>query len=123
MQLFEAYPGMYRYKILPQFAQFILDNHLDDFIKEQFRLSRQFDLPLLENITSRFSEEQLFEFSKKTSSEFLEFLSRNEANKQIKSSMEKWLADQLAVIGKFQIVAQDITVINFIREQSFKKFI
>ena len=123
MQLFEAYPGMYRYKILPGFAQFILERHLDDFIKEQFRLSRQFNLPLLENITSRFTEEQLVEFSKRTSAEFLDFLSKDKAYEQIQSSMAKWLDDQLEVIGKFQIVAQDITVINFIREQSFKKLI
>lgn len=123
MQLFEAYPGMYRYKILPGFAQFILDKHLDDFIKEQFRLSHQFNLSLLENITSRFTEEQLFEFSKRTSAEFLDFLSKNQAYEQIQNSMKKWLGDQLEIIGKFQIVAQDITVINFIREQSFKKLI
>lgn len=123
MQLFEAYPGMYRYKILPGFAQFILEKHLDDFVKEQFRLSQQFHLQLLENITSRFSEEQLVEYGKKTSAEFLEYLSKDQAYKQIEGSMEKWLADQLEVIGKFQIHAQDITVINFIREQSFKQLI
>lgn len=123
MQLFEAYPGMYRYKYLPGFAQFILDRHLDEFVKEQLRLSHQFHLPLLENIASRFTEEQLIEFGKKTSGEFLDFLSKNRAYEQIQNSMEKWLADQLEVIGKFQIVARDITVINFIREQSFKKLI
>lgn len=123
MEIFEAYAGMYRYKLLPGFAQFILDQHLEDFIREQLRLADKLDIPLLAALRHRFTDDQLVEISKSTSSEYLTYLIENRSDEQIRESTEKWLSDQLEVIGKFQIVAQDITLLNYAREQSFKKLI
>lgn len=123
MEIFEAYAGMYRYKILPGFAQFILNHHLEDFVGEQLRLGHKFNIPLLAALTSRFTNEQLMELSKTSSAEYFNYLIQNKSYEQIKASTEKWLDDQLEIIGKFQITAQDITLINYVREQAFKKLI
>ena len=123
MEIFEAYAGMYRYKILPGFAQFILHHHLEDFVKEQLRLGYKLNIPLLAALASRFTDEQLIERSKISSAEYFNYLIQNKSYEQIKASTEKWLADQLEIIGKFQITAKDITLINYVREQAFKKLI
>lgn len=58
-----------------------------------------------------------------TSTEFLTYLAHNRAKEQIESSLEKWLSNQLPVLGKDQIVAEDITMINYMRKQVFLHFI
>jgi PAS domain S-box-containing protein len=114
---------MYRYKYLPGFAQFILKDHLNEFVQEQLELSFQLNIPLLASLTQRFSKEELLEISKKTSVEYLDYLKQNHAYEQIKASNEKWIKDQLEIIGKFQITGQDITLIAYMRQQAFRKFI
>ena len=123
MEVFEAYAGMYRYKYLPGFAQFILENHLTEFVNELLDLSFRLHIPLLANLSERFSKEELLGYSKKTSAEYLTCLKNNRAHDQIKTSSDKWLKDQLQIIGKFQIVGRDITLVGFARQQTFRKFI
>jgi len=123
LEVFEAYAGMYRYRHLPGFAQFILDHHLSGLVEEQLRLSFQLNIPLLVNLARRFTQEQLAELSKTSSTEYLTYLKENKAYDQIRDSSEKWLQDQLEIIGKFQIVAKDITLISYVRQQALKKFI
>jgi PAS domain S-box-containing protein len=123
LEVFEAYQGMYHYQYLPGFAKFILDHHLTEFVQEQVELGFRFNIPLLKNLLHRFSKEDLIEISKKTSAQYLSYLKDNRAYDQIKEASEKWMKDQLDVIGKFQITGPDITLINFLRQQAFKKLI
>lgn len=123
MEVFEAFAGMYIYKHLPGFAKFILDRHLNEFVKEQLDLGFRLNIPLLVNLSQRFSKKEILEFSKNSTSEYLSYLKENRAYHQIRDSSDKWLKDQLAVIGKFQIVGRDITLITYARQQTFKKFI
>ena len=123
MEVFEAFPGMYRFTHLPIFARFILDNHLEGFVREQLRLGHKMNLPILSALSKNFTDEELIEISKQTAGLYLEYIANNEGDRQILDSLEKWLKDQLDLIGKFEIVGKDITVINYLREQSFRKFI
>src|SRR5690348_8766371 len=113
---------MYRFAHLPRFAQFVLDHHLEEFVREQLRLGYKMNLPLLAALAKNFSEEQLVQISIQTTPQYLQYLASNKGDEQILDSLEKWLEDQLDLIGKFEIVGQDITVINYLREQSFRKF-
>ncbi len=65
MTAYETHPGMYNFKYIPAFAKFILENHLDEFVKEQIEWSFKLNLPLL-RLFSHLSSEQMFEISKKT---------------------------------------------------------
>lgn len=55
--------------------------------------------------------------------EFLTYLSKNRAEEQIESSIIKWIKNQLPVIDQKDIVAEDITLLNYIRKQSFLHFL
>ncbi|MGZ3952232.1 MAG: sensor histidine kinase, partial [Flavisolibacter sp.] len=123
MEIFQAYAGMYQYKYLPGFAGFILNKHLKDFVQEQLDLGSRLNIPLLVSLRQRFSNDDLLELSKTTSTEYLVYLKENRAFEQIKDSSEKWMNDQLDIIGKFQVTGQDITLINYVRQQAFRKLI
>lgn len=123
MEVFEAYSGMYRYKHLPGFAQLILESHHTAFVQEQLRLGFELKIPILVVLAQKFSEEEILELSKKSSAEYLGYLRDNKAYEQIRLSSEKWLKDQLEIIGKFQILAKDITLVSYVRQQAFKSFI
>ena len=123
MEIFQAYAGMYQYRHLPGFAGFILNDHLEEFVQEQLELSFRLNIPLLTSLRQRFSNAALLELSRSTSTDYLVYLKENRAFEQIKDSGEKWMNDQLDIIGKFQVTGQDITLINHVRQQAFRKLI
>lgn len=122
MNVYEGENGMYDFSQLPQFAGFILEQHLTDYINETIRLSYQMNIPVLQHL-KHLTPEQLFQQSKTGTTELLQYLAQNRAKEHLEMSMQRWLSNQLPLIGKFQLMAEDITTINFIRAESFKKFI
>lgn len=123
MEVFEAYPGIYRYKHLPGFVQFILDHHLSQFAREQVELSFNLHVPMLASLSQRFSKEQLIEIAQKSTAEYFSYLKDNRAYDQIRDSIERWVNDQIPILNKFQITGRDITLVSYIRQQTFQKFI
>ena len=114
---------MYTYQYLPEYAAFILQQHLESYAQETIRLGYEVHIPLIKYLSQQFTSEQLLQISISTSKEFLTYLAQNKAYEQIATSLEKWMHDELHVVRKFQINAQDITLINYIREQVLKKWI
>lgn len=106
----------------PLFAKFLLDNHLTDFVKEQLRLSNKMQLRLLIYFASM-SEEERIAFSKRTTGEFLRYISENKAREQIEESRQRWLKDQLPNLSRDQVIAEDILAISYVRKQAFLKFV
>lgn len=109
-------------KYLPGFAGFLLENHLEAYVLEQLRLSREINIPLLKFFDS-LPQEKILEIARKTTSEFLSYLAKNKAKEQIESSLEKWLSNQLPVINKDEILAEDINLVNYTRKQVLLHFI
>jgi PAS domain S-box-containing protein len=122
MKIYELSPGMYDYRHLPAFADFILKNHLDEFVRDQIRVSQAVNIPLLKHL-AQFRDEELYQISKQAASEYLGYLSRNEAKEQLINSFSRWVGDQLQIIGKFDISAEDITVFNYMRGKVLKKWV
>jgi signal transduction histidine kinase len=121
MKIYESHSEMYRYKHLPAFAKFILDNHLDGFVRDQLRFSREMDIPILQQL-KHLTDEDIVAFSKISAKEYFTYLCNNQGKEHIQMSLEKWRQDQLQVIGKFEITAEDITTINYVRGKALKKW-
>jgi len=113
---------MYNFRHLPAFAQFILDNHIDEYVNDQIQLSYKMDIPLLQYL-KHLSREQLFQQSKLSAQEMLGFIADNNAKGYLEMSMQRWVTNQLNIVDKFDIVAEDITLINYVRQESLKKFL
>lgn len=123
MEVFEAYKGMYEFKHLPAYALFLLDHHINDYAAAQVRLSRVLRLPILSSLEKRFSEEEMYNIAVSTSREYLGFIASNKGKEQIMTSMNRWMQNQLNVVGQSEIGATDITLLNYIRGQALKKFL
>lgn len=108
-------------KYLPAFAGFLLDNHLDAFVHEQIRISREINLPILKHFKS-LPEEKILEIGKTTSTNFLSHLANNRAQEQIDSAMQGWLSMQIPTLNK-EISAEDITLVHYMRKQLFLHFL
>lgn len=116
-----SYPGIYQYQHLPVLAKFILDEHLRVFAEQQLKYARQYSLPLLKFL-AQYSDEQLIEISMGSVAELLGYLINNKPAEQIDNSLQKWLANQLDVVGKYDIAAEDITLLNHVRGKSLRNF-
>ena len=95
---------------------------MEEFKIEQIRLSREVNLPMLKYF-DHLTKEELLQFVGVSSSAFLDYLVNNNAEQQIADSVQKWVKNQLPEIEKGQVMAEDITLANHVRKQSFLNFI
>jgi PAS domain S-box-containing protein len=123
LKVFEAYKGMYECEYLPAFAEFLLKNHLHDYAIFQLSLGRKLKIPLMTGLSLRYSDEQIIAIAEESAREYLTYLAGNKAYEQLNVSMNKWFRNQLEVVGKDDIVAEDISLIGYLRSRSLKKFI
>jgi PAS domain S-box-containing protein len=105
------------FRYLPGYAEFILHNHLYEYVKTQLSIARAQDLPILKFFSS-LTEEQIITFSEQSSGEFLSHLANNKAWEYIHFSVQRWKNDQLPIVGKLQITAEDITLISYTRRKA-----
>ena len=110
------------FNYLPTYAKFLLENKLHEFVKEQLHLSKEIELPLLKFLKG-LSDEQLIKLGLQTTVEFLNSCAANKADEYITTSVKRWLSNQLPAITKSQIVAEDITLLSYLRRTTFRHFI
>lgn len=122
MKVFDTEKGLYTFRHLPSFVTFICVEHFREFIETQIDLSISFHVPIL-RFFQHLEKDQLVKIFMESNNEIFHYLMKNDAAGQIRNSLEKWLADSLPVIGKFDVTAEDITTLNFVRSKSFKTFI
>jgi PAS domain S-box-containing protein len=102
---------------LPSFAEYLLTHKLDEYVMEQLRLFKLYDVPLL-RLLKNLSDEELFNLTKSGAKDLLSFLSQNNIKEYLKHSIERWLNNQLPNIDKHQVIAEDITLVSFIRKRA-----
>lgn len=106
---------------LPAFAAFILDHHLEEFVKTGLRLSRELDIPIMKHF--QMPEEQLIQLSMKGSGDLLKGLAEGKQEEMINKSMERWEKDELPGISQDQIHTDDLTLVSYVRKQNFMAFL
>ena len=106
---------------LPAFAGYLLAN-IDAYTKEIVRLFYETKMPLL-HVLKHLTEEERFQFSKRLNIEFLTNLSRNNAAEHLEAVTGRWLSDTFENVGRLNVDARDITIINYVRSKAQKKFI
>lgn len=110
------------FKYLPAYAKFILDNKLHDFVLHLIALSREVNLPLMKLFKS-FTQDQLVELGTNNTINSLTFLSENKASELIENMIKSWLNNEIPVIAKEEVVANDLTLVSFIRRKAFRDFL
>ncbi len=107
---------------LPSFAAYLLSERLEEYVDLQLQFSFELEIPLLKYFLS-LSEEQRYNLSKKSTTEFLTYLAEDKATEQIETSLQQWKANQLPVVDRDAIIAEDITLVNYMRKSAMLHFV
>lgn len=106
-------------KLLPEFAQFVLNQHYEDFLSISFQLMHELNVPLL----SYFSEIEARKLANISNTELLLYLAQNNPSAHIQKAIDRWKSDQLRTLKRNEIVVDDITRVGYSRKLAFLKFI
>jgi PAS domain S-box-containing protein len=107
------------FKWLPDYAQFLKENRLSDLAREQFRLSGELNIPLLDHF-AHLPTEKLLESGARGIEQLLEALSANRASRYIEKSVQNWVNNKIPEISRNQISPEDIALLSFIRCKIFR---
>ena len=107
---------------LPAFAGFLLTHKLQEFSIQLIHLSQVFKIPLLKYL-DHYSEEELIALVKKSNEELLDHLARNQAEEHIRTSLNRWLNNELPRIDRHSVTAEDINLATYVRKRAFLHFL
>jgi len=110
------------FKYFPPYAQFLLEHKLEEFAAKLLQLSREVNLPLLKLFQS-YTEEQLIQLGIQSVKNSLTFFAANKGRELIEHSVKMWLNNEIPMISRDAIVADDITLVSFIRRKAFRDFL
>jgi hypothetical protein len=113
---------IFKFKYLPDYADFLLKNKLTEFVTVGIRFCREVDLPLLKPL-SKFSEQELVELSMESNRQILLSLAKNDIANHIEENLKKWEANNIAGIDKDDVIAEDLTLGFFLRRKIFGYFL
>lgn len=111
-----------KFEHLPEFARFILQNKLEEYTREQIKFSFEENVPLLKFL-KHLSEEELVELGIASNREFLTALAENRASAFIDKSTADYIKNRIDIIERDEVVAEDITIITFIRRKTLRRFL
>ena len=111
-----------RLSYLPTYAQYLLQNRLDDYCQYQISIADEIEIPL-KRFFDRMKPEEMTQMITERAKEFLGFLANNKARQQIESSLKQWRENRIPVITSENIVAEDITSIAHLRKRCLTQFI
>lgn len=110
------------FTIFKKYAEFLLNNHLDELVKVDLARARKLNVPLLK-LFSHLSEEEMFQVSKKGLQDYLQTIVDEKALEVVDKSMKDWIQDKLPGIPRDKVVASDIALIYNARKYSLLSFI
>jgi hypothetical protein len=111
-----------QFNYFPDYAAFLLKHKLDEFVRISFEFSREENLAIMK-LLAGIPEEQLFALGKAGVAEMLEAIADNEPHRYIDDTVSKWISNQLPVIARNEIIADDISMGAFVRRRLFRHFV
>lgn len=118
----------FKFQYLPDYARFLLENKLDEFVQVGIRFCRELDLPMMRPL-AKIPESELIELSKDSYREILTQLSKNDIVPFIKKNIEKFVTNKITgrneekLIDNTEVVAEDIILAFYIRRKLFSFFL
>jgi PAS domain S-box-containing protein len=107
---------------LPSYAQYLLTHKFEELVDRYREVSAEANLQLLKKLDGIPQEEQQ-RVAAILIKELLTNLAENNAQKQINNILTSWKENQLPFLNKFDVGAEDIARISFIRKKSFLHFL
>jgi PAS domain S-box-containing protein len=107
---------------LKQFAAFVKDEKLDEFVAADFKMIQSFNIPLME-LFKHMDEKQLLETTKEGLIRFLDSLIEGNAMEMAKQNLQDWEEDKVPGIPKTAVSVMDILLIYAAQKLSLITFI
>ena len=112
-----------KFSYLPEYALFLRDHHLMEFVRVGIDMTSKERIPLVEKFFARYSQEQLLEISRKANFDLLSTIGENQLKSYIEKGIEAYQANRIPDIDQQQILAEDIVKGWFIRRKLFRHFL
>jgi hypothetical protein len=122
MDLIKVDRTVFNFKYLPEYAEYILKNHLEEFVTISIRFSRELNLPLLKPL-AKMPEKELVKLSIESNTRMLTAIKDGKIAEHIEENLNKWIENKLLIVDKFQIEAEDLTLGYHIRRKLFSYFL
>ncbi|HEY1055153.1 MAG TPA: PAS domain-containing protein, partial [Emticicia sp.] len=115
-------PNLLHFKYLPAYAQYLLDNKLEDFTRISLAISREVKIPLL-RFFEGMPEDELIKMSVQGTQDYLTYFATNRVKEFIDFSIDRWKENQLPLVQNNEIVAQDISTVSYTRRKALRHFL
>ena len=110
-------------KYLSDYADFLLQNKLEEFAKAMIKVSKEEKLPVWKHFETM-SAEHVTKISLETSNEILSYLAQNKAQEYIDIHQKRWNENRLPYLLENESFAtEDIVLLAFIRRKVFRSFL
>ncbi len=106
----------------PDYAAYLLKSRLSEFIKVLYKTSVELDIPLLKYL-SGMDDQEIIRLSTEGNIKLLTAIKTNAVPKYIEESKNNWLSNQLPIITRTDVIADDIGLINYARKKAFREFL
>jgi PAS domain S-box-containing protein len=107
---------------LPAYATYLLTHHFDAYVQLQWRLSLEYKLQLMRPFME-LPKEQQRTLLHKSARELLTSLAEDKGEEHIRQGIETWTKNLLPFIDKYEVAAEDITKLGFIRKKVLLHFL
>jgi signal transduction histidine kinase len=107
------------WKELADFAEYLLNNHLDDFLQTCFALLTEKRVPIITHLTPA----EARNLSNKSSLELLISLTHHNPGEHVRKAIERWRTTQFPKVTRHKMVVDDVTLIAYCRKIAFLKFL
>jgi PAS domain S-box-containing protein len=112
------------FKLLPAFADHLLNHKIREFTKKSIDLALEVDFPILKFFDlSKYSEKELIDLSIPSYTQFLTAAIQNKLSDFVLEAVQKWETNQLPDISNQQLVVEDITLSTYIRKKALLHFL
>ena len=106
-------------RLLPAFAEFIIEHHKDDFLAFSRKMLRDIEIPLLK----RMGVEEGDALADKSNIELLTSLSNRDPAEHIEKAVDRWRSEQFPRAQRNHFVVEDVTGIGHTRKMAFLRFL
>ena len=113
---------LFNFKYLPDYADYILNKQLEEFVTVGIRFCRELDLPMLRPL-AKMPEKELVKLSLESNRQILTALKEGRIAEQIEENLNNWVTNKLEIIDRFDVEAEDLTLAYHIRRKLFSYFL
>ena len=113
---------VFNFTYLPDFADFILKNKMEEFVTVGIRFCREVNLPILKPI-SRFSEQELVVLSIETNKKMLEAIINRKIPEHIRQGIHSYTTNSIGYLDREDVLAEDLTMGFYLRRKIFAYFL